>query len=810
MPIPVSEALNLNRYPSFVYWFWKPAVHTNKEYLRQCQFLLNMTPFSHLSHTQRTERGMGGGQPEHRPDQPLVIEQFREVAARCRGVGANFVVQLWGFPIQTREPLTLVRSSSGVTIHGKVSVPAIEGELELLKVYSFWPVGKSGLKGSSLADITSHCSVVHRSGMTTVEGTDPGGRSRRTVCALYIRKQPCCFDPFADDFRQNLFRFLQPFKALSLAGLAVDEHSITGTDKALDFFYGPAADREFRRLTGAGLAEGILISMYRDVDDATRQPRMIHAYLKLLRMLNKEPEVVLYEAIKQFYGPDGFIGFHDTYAEDWMPEEYDGYECLSNDVDIEMWRHGFHHWELPRDFAQVDAINIYPLRFGTSRCCPEPAWLSMFFAKDRTNLLEAATSAAFGGRIHWHAFNDKGGWGLDLQTEDREREAIARAERVIRLLNAVQASQPRSDILVLMGYNASLTWQPGYDDFYYTETFDLSHYLFRAGHVNDLVPSYEVAKGRVRMAEDGTISYGRASYKAVIWTAPQFAEPETVELMRAFVRSGGKLWIIGPSCLDDQGMSIGNALTDVLAGAQSCFAGFPHLSSISTSLEQAGFARATDGSFCRYIDGSVVWADGNSFWDNAPHPVKIQVGSAGMIKANAVGLLGVKLDEDQRLEWIVSGPARQVLLNDKPVVDLDQPCSFVYRKSGTAKLLRAQSETDRVSLNGRVGGIAFKDVSLAIRVEHVPDGAIVIADVEAKLPGVEQLKLLLQPLADWQVQPRWEQRVEVAGVQNSWQVRWELKHGRDLIHKAADIQVLGQLEMCAEHVELYVRKRIDG
>jgi hypothetical protein len=137
------------------------------------------------------------------------------------------------------------------------------------------------------------------------------------------------------------------------------------------FIYSPGADRFVRAQTRHSLAEAVLHMRCADLDDPTPQPRMIHTYLHFLREFCLESERIVAEKGREFFGPNAFRGLHATYAEDWIADSYGGYRAVSTGVDVDMWLHGFHHWELRRSCAQVDTINLCPRRVGILSCMPE-------------------------------------------------------------------------------------------------------------------------------------------------------------------------------------------------------------------------------------------------------------------------------------------------------------------------------------------------------------------------------------------------------------------------------------------------------
>ena len=810
MPIPQSENLPINRYPSFVYWFWRPSVHQNREYVRHAQFLLNLTPFTHLAPTQRTEEGMGAGDLNFFPNAPLVRSHLVESARKCRQLDCHLIVQYWYFPLPKKDGLSRVKPLLHMTRFGEFTTTPVEGEMQLLRAYAFDRVGRTGLRGSTLQDITKHCAVSFQDGMTTVSGTDPAGKTDRWV-QVQLRQSPDNYDPFAQDFESDLNEYLAAFKDAPVSGFAIDEHTITATHEGFIYFYAPAAARVYRELSGTDLEEAILFLHFRDVDNPARQTQAIHHYLELMRLLNVAPERVMYDTAKEYFGPEAFVGFHNTYVETWCPEEYVGCDAYNEGFHREMWRHGFHHWELPRDYAQIDGVNLYPLRLGLARTTPEPVWLNMFFAKGQTNLLELSNAAVFAGRIHWHAFPDENGWALDLEHDDRERETISRAERAIHLLNPVQNSQPQSDILVLMGYHSALSWQPELDDVHYIDAFNFAHGLFRAGYVCDIVPTYQVKKKLFAVTDDGRLKYGRATYKAVIWTGPQYDEPEAINLMKAFTEKNGFLWIVGSGGVDSEGTDVTEVWDRIAAAAEGRFELFPLIEEMTAALEATavplqkhGFCPGSDGSYANYIDGSIVWSDGNSYWDNEPRNVTLPT-PAGTLEANVLGLLAAKLDHSQQLNWLIAGECDSVKVDGKPLVRLTEPCTFLIKRDSDRMLIRAQSETNKLTLAGTVQGVTVPACAVELQTHRDSDSIIVSSNLELKdASPISNTSVRLQPLIDWSVQPDWSQTLNTDG-----QVQWTLTPDQDLLHRAADLQILYVLNIDTWHLELYVRQRID-
>ena len=121
--------------------------------------------------------------------------------------------------------------------------------------------------------------------------------------------------------------------------------------------------------------------------------------------------------------------------------------------------------------------------------------------------MKVMAEARFGGRTHYHAWNDKGKWGRDMGDPDVLTEINALEEK-IRLLNHFDPAAPKLPLLVVFGMPAQLNWFP---DAAARNVWDISSIgaekkavaVWNAGYPCALVPSEMIDDGKLTVDSAG-------------------------------------------------------------------------------------------------------------------------------------------------------------------------------------------------------------------------------------------------------------------------------------------------------------------
>ena len=183
----------------------------------------------------------------------------------------------------------------------------------------------------------------------------------------------------------------------------------------------------------------------------TDRQAAINQVMELHRARNTEIEQTFYRATKATFGPDAFVGTHDTTFPYPDAREFE--------------RNGLDWWTAIRDYAQSDEITPYSCRTSMAKKLGGPVWYNQWYMSTADSYGKLIWSYALaGGRMNFHVLYPSsppdGERGKDLLRTD-----VPRADCRIRLLNFISQSPVDCPVTVIFGHAGAMNWAgPAYDD----------------------------------------------------------------------------------------------------------------------------------------------------------------------------------------------------------------------------------------------------------------------------------------------------------------------------------------------------------
>lgn len=522
---------------------------------------------------------------------------------------------------------------------------------QLLRVYAY-NSGPEGIDPASLKNITADCELIY-SAQDSVQVNIPRsatqGASKAAVMVSFTLFYPDVFAPHLLEFQRAI---LQQYADVPLAGACKDEWGFPpyfpryGSEGFVDFWYSKHREKAYRERTERRslLEDFLLMAKGIKGKEAERQLAINH-FEEMSLHRNTAIENDFYAAVKELFGPDAAVTVHAT----WWP--YPDRQ--------EMKKNGLVWWAAKRDWAQTDEITPFAVRTALSKKWGSPLWYNMYYTMRLEDQVWA--SALAGGRINY----------LGLQTLFDEE--IMRAETRIRLLNYISETPLDCQTAVIFGHAAAKNWAgPYFNDV----GMDLIDTLWRTGYPADLIPTSEIENGSLKIDEEGWITYGPQRYSAVVLYQPEFEKPSTAAFFKKASEGPTELIRIGRWTKDFNGDSVdGDALfpedmvevadyekafdrvlqvleernvfrqTPATGVLDSSYFTLRHFSETSYFPGRKGISRLIDGT--HILTSALEKVSGDRIDTTLlVNDVRVTI--------DAVGALGIRLDEDGQLEALAA------------------------------------------------------------------------------------------------------------------------------------------------------------
>ena len=654
-----------SRHPKIHYWFWTEKTITDKTYYKDIDTLVKNSSFDLIFLTQRGGLNFW----DHAKFKPL----FADMVAYAHTKGLKIGLQLWpqgsadtpGNPNLAVQDCTAlvteyeVSMSQTIHAHGKNArhlhmAPPLKSEL--LYAAAFKKTGDGFYEEGSLIDLTSQAQVCPQEDLEALDITfdrpDLAGYTIYAMVAHYYQYS----DLFGDAARQEFTDIIDAYSHIPFDGFGLDEYKNLNVQHPnhvkcfRERFYGQAFAGYYQEKTGRSLIQTLFEMRWCPQDQDHIRIAAINNYFDIFRHSTLNMENFIAQYAQQTFGPEIFIGLHNTY-----------HNALQND---EIWQTCCNWWELPRKYGQTDEDIAYPVRMGIACGYPESIIYDMFYHPDPNALFEKAVrDARYNVRIHYHAINDGSQWGIDTGKKEFLQQ-IEKIESKITLLNIFDTVLPKMELLVVFGFPALCNWYPDADA---RNTFDVNgklnildrvQDLWDAGFYNALAPSEALGDGRITI-KDGKFDYCGHIFDKLLYLYPEYSKSYVNDFLRQAEEAGCEFKVIGTQSHDFYGQPA------VLPICED------HFIDEKTNIAQVMDLtpnRIYNG--CILEDGSIVISDFDSVMDDTFTTYPIELGGHHF-EARFRGTLALKVDDEGNIVKFVAGNLKYLKMDDEIILEGD-------------------------------------------------------------------------------------------------------------------------------------------
>ena len=676
------------RHPQIVYWFWQTNTLVDGQYLRDVEHMAKDSPFTF---TFLTDRGAGFY------DFNRMHDRFAQTVAAAHKNNLKVGLHLWEFwshgydqenPARGRlnpsQALAFVTEgevrldASGHADYSVTTTGARDAKpfhSEVLKVFAIQKTGDGYFAPGSLAELTGPAvkTVKASAASVTLAIDAPAGYVGRTACILvaHYHESPDLFNDLTADTVRDA---MEHYQDIPFDGFALDEFgyarlkAMTPGYNFRERFYGKSFAAEFARRTGQPLDRALFDMRYAPAGQPEVRARAINNYFDVMRDGPLRVETACYELARKFWGTNTFAGIHNTY-----------HNHLDNN---EVWRTGVNWWTIPRDYGQSDENLFMPLRMGLLVASREPVTYDQYYdSKLDAYLQKDFDEARFGGRTHYHAWNDRNRLNF---ASAANLAAIRSVEGKIRLLNQFDPAAPRLPLLVVFGMPAQLNWFP---DAAHRSSVDINNglhieakanALWNAGFPCAVLPSDLIDSGQLTLDAANHPVINGHKFDALVYLYPQYAKPASLEFLERYVHNGGKLMLEGAANRDFAGNDIAARFKKL--SAQATVYGFD-----AAKMSQLGVTTndLPDGAYME--DGAVVLTDFNSWETKLAKPFRIKL--AGHEFSGAyVGVCALKVDSGANLQKFAGGYFSELRRDGQVICSLASPADIFIARTADNKI----------------------------------------------------------------------------------------------------------------------------
>lgn len=690
----VDTFANTN-HPQVMLWFVDPSTFEGDQYLREIDHIAAEGSFDLVFLTFREGPPLfrdGALFYHHEKMRPIFRRLVARAAEKGIRVGLHFLPNEFQTPDEAASALA-AETECELDAEGRAELTGIQGakdltapalgassrrpfRAELLRVYLFRKDGAGFYVPGSLVDATDKYvrDLVENpeSVQLRIEASaEFAGYSVYILTGHYFRYG----DPF-DAFTFSSFGdILERYSDIPFSGMALDEYGYIYREAPWERTpesapvrernYGRAMAEFYQAQTGKEMIRGLFDMRYAPSGQPEVRIQATNQYFEIHRQGPLRVERFFHDAAKRIYGQSAFIGFHNT-----------AHNLLTND---EIWRTGIGWWELPRDYGQTDENIPYPVRMGVACSAPKDLLYDMYYVHDiQAYCAKAVEDARYGGRIHYHAYND-GGWGHDLK-DPAFLNAIRPIEEKMKLLNRFDPPLPEMEVLIVFGYPALCNWYPNegarnvYDingDLYIMEK---ASEVWAAGYVCALAPSNAIDTGQITVSPTGEPLYNGRRFRAMVYLYPEYAKESTISFLEKYAARGGSLMIEGSATRDFDGNDIRERFNALCAKAD-----FTSFSVANLAAMGARANTVSDG--CRCSDGSVVMTDLASIQTGHPKTFRAKI-DGDVYEAECIGLAAISSTRSEGLRKLAAGGLKELRRNGKTVVTLSAPADLYLTRDG--------------------------------------------------------------------------------------------------------------------------------
>lgn len=669
---PAQSRSTDSPHPQIIYWVWD-SVPKDDSHLEELDRIAKFTPFTHVSIY--FHNGFGFDDPAK------VKPAFAKAVARAHKLGLKVIVSPY-FPAHSPKELngrlsgmvldheTTLDGNGTATLEARVE--ALRGKKpvgsSLLKAYAFRKTSEGFYDPATLRELSGDALKVTPLGPDAlrIEVKQDAKHAGETVFVLSRHDYPYG-DLFSDFWPEQFGKMLDTWADIPVNGLALDEFRYLSVDWGKPFrgrWYSDAMSRAYRERFDRSMEEDLFANRYAPEGQPGVRAAAINRYFELLAPKPAEIEHAAYEHARKLFGKDIFVGFHNTW-----------HNGVSYD---EVWGTGANWWNLDRAYGQVDETLPMPIRLGVGAAYPKPVFYNMFYSelarKKKLDERDSYTGDAFlnaqiNGRVNYLGIDQPKDWGIPF--DDALLERIGRTEKRIRLLNLFDGPRPDTRILVLFGFPSLVNWFPNpaarslHDINNSLDIEKKAEALWKAGIPCVVMSSTVIDSGKLSLNKGGKPTINGHTFDAVVFIGPEYSKPGTLEFLKNYVDTGGKLILDGEATRGFDGNPVG---ADYAAIAKAAIA----RECTPAAVAKFGIVQDWPKDGSRLEDGSILMLDRATFETDAPHTFSFRIGSHEY-KVVASGLLAFKAAPDGTPQKLAAARFVSLERDGKIILQRDTP-----------------------------------------------------------------------------------------------------------------------------------------
>jgi hypothetical protein len=680
------EAFDAVNHPNVAYWFFSKDMLDAKRNEEKIDSLAQFSKYSLIFLSSRNGVDFYKSEVMH--------SVFDRLVKYAHAKGLKIGLQLWDkkykVPIENTERMILegeiMLDENGAGAYSVKAKYVRDAKAilksELFKVYAFKKIGSGLYDPKSLKDITAQCTSTNSNKEIIEIKLDAGKKLKGYTAYILTQHFYNIVTNHSAEAVANLTQALKAYSDIPFDGVGLDEYTnmrVSPTwelEKANDVFRGrpyslPMADK--LKASTALEPEKVLFDMrYAPQGKPEIRMKAINHYMSAMRSGTLEMEKTIYDKGKAFYGPNTFIGLHNSH-----------HNFLDGD---EIWQTGLNWWNVKRDYGHSDEGTSTPIQMGIGFTHPKNVMYNMYYDKSLEKIVKKANSdLTYGIRTHYHAINDIQKWGVSVEKPEALTE-INKVENAARLLNRFNPSFPKIKLLVIFGMEELANWYPdstkrGMMDVNVSlKIEDKAKQLWNVGYLNALVPTDLIADGRLKLNASGKPQIQEHEFDAVVFIAPQYARKSTLDFLKSYVDKGGKLMVDGTATHDFDGKNISKQWNEIVEKATCKTYSVNDISKLGiTKREFSNGVLNEDGSYTfTGIKGSQTLKTGKN---------------SDTFTINCNGLAAIKIADSGNLEKLVATDFTSLTVNGKSILSVEKPTDFsVVVTNGIAEITIADKD----------------------------------------------------------------------------------------------------------------------
>ncbi len=688
----VSKFANEN-HPEIGYWFISPSLLPNDNYLVHLDTIAQKCPYTLLFLTARDGANFY--------DFSLMHPVFQKIVSQAHKKGLKVGLQLWGnYKDTVREGSQQMIVENEITLDqaGNATLTANAKYIrfadrllhsDLFKVYAFKKTAEGFYDPATLKDITGLCETSTPDKATVVVKIK-GGNTIKGFTACVMTRQTCSQSSMWGEVEINGFtEAMKAYSDIPFDGFALDEYGNKYVARNVDLkagdpfrgrWYSTAMAAAYLKTTGHSLEKTLFDGRYAPSGKPEIRIRAINEYMEFMRKGAPRVETAVNRNSKEIFGKNIFNGIHNTY-----------HNSLIND---EIWANGIGWWNAPREYGQTDERTPTPTQMGIAMAHTKNAMYNQFYdANLEPVLLKSFSDLRWGIRTHYHALNDKRPLRFDLEFP----EAIAginKIENCARLLNKVNPTLPKINLLVIFGMEALSNWYP---DQTVRGTYDINDkmaieekcvQIWNAGYLNALVPSDLIVSNQLKIGKEGKPILNGHTFDAILYLNPQYAREPVLKFLEEYETRGGKLMIEGTADHDFKANDVSKRFASILENAT--VKGFS-----LEALPQLGLTKNLLPDGCRNEDGSYVFIDRNSLITDAMATFRVNLDGddySGSYKGIAI----IAADKKLGLHKLAAAGMKELRRNGEIILSFKNPVDLFIQKMNGQTILTIADPDQRI------------------------------------------------------------------------------------------------------------------